>query len=169
MVKVASLSLLASMLPVFPISAAPHKDYSVKVGEVLSGDKMSVIIDGESKIVRVIGVDAPDRIGPKTKAQCYNREAWMRAKKLVENSYVTLEEDPAMGEDKDGNLWRHVYLPDGRFFAQLMLRDGYARVVKQKKAYNYMSKFVNWEKEGKTKKRGLWAVNKCDGLLIKKK
>ena len=152
-----------------PVVAAPHKDENVKVLSVLSGDLMQVSINGDSKIVRVIGVDAPDRVGPKTKAQCFNREAWQRAKKIAEGNYVTLIEDKTQGDkDKDGNLLRNVVMQDGRVFGTMMIRDGYARVVNAKKPLFYQKTFMKNQKDAQAKKRGLWAVNKCNGLLIKK-
>jgi len=166
---VVSLSFVASLIPVMPAVAAPHKDEHVKVGAVLSGDKMIVFLNGESKTVRVIGVDAPDRVGPKTKAQCFNKEAWQRAKKIVEGSYVTLIEDVTQGDkDKDGNLLRNVVMQDGRVFGTMMIRDGYAKAINAKKPSFYQKTFMKNQKDAQAKKRGLWAVNKCNGLLIKK-
>ena len=168
--KLVSLTLVASFLPPLAVFAGPHKDHSVKVNQVLSGDKIQVDLDGESKTIIIIGVDAPNRIGPKTKAECFNKEAWTRARKLVEGSSVTLEEDPTQGdEDKDGNLLRNVFIADGRLFGDLMIRDGYARAIKAKKPSAYQARFLKDQTQAMTAKKGLWAANTCAGLLQKKK
>ena len=167
---VVSLSFVASLIPVMPVVAAPHKDEGVKVLSVLSGDWLQVSIDGDSKFVKVIGMDAPDRLTATTKAQCYNKESWQRAKKIAEGNYVTLIEDETQGnEDKNGNLLRNVVLQDGRVFGTMMIRDGYAKAVNAKKPSFYQKTFMKVDKEAKAAKRGFWAANKCDGFFTKTK
>jgi endonuclease YncB( thermonuclease family) len=167
---VVSLSFMASLIPVMPAVAAPHKDEGVKVLSVMSGEWIQVSIDGDSKFVKVIGMDAPDRAVNGKKAQCYSKEAWQRAKKILENNYVTLIEDETQGnEDKNGNLLRNVVLQDGRVFGTMMIRDGYAKAVNAKKPSYYQKTFMKFEKEAKAAKRGFWAANKCEGFFSKTK
>ena len=59
---IVSLSFVASLIPVMPAVAAPHKDEHVKVGAVLSGDLMIVFIDGESKtVLRIKKLKSPQK------------------------------------------------------------------------------------------------------------
>lgn len=167
---VVSLSFVVGLFPVMPAVAAPHKDEHVKVLSVMSGDWMQVSIDGESEFVKVIGIDAPDRLTATTKAQCFNRESWQRAKKIAEGNFVTLIEDETQGnEDKYGNLLRNVVLQDGRVFGTMMVRDGFAKAVNAKKPSFYQKTFMKVEKEAKAAKRGFWAADKCDGFFTKTK
>ncbi|MDO8511905.1 MAG: thermonuclease family protein [bacterium] len=168
--SVVSLSFVASLFPIMPVVAAPHKDEHVKVLSVLSGDWLQVSINGDSKFVKVIGMDAPDRLTATTKAQCYSKDSWVRAKKIAESAFVTLIEDETQGnEDKNGNLLRNVVMEDGRVFGTMMIRDGYAKAVNAKKPSFYQKTFMKFEKEAKAAKRGFWAANKCDGFYTKTK
>jgi len=163
-----SLAFVVGLFPVTPAFASPHEDKHVKVLSVLSGDWLQVSINGDSKFVKIIGIDAPDRLTATTKAQCYNRESWQRAKKIAENAFVNLIEDETQGnEDKNGNLLRNVVMEDGRVLGTMMVRDGYAKAVNAKKPSFYQKTFMKYEKEAKAAKRGFWAANKCDGFYTK--
>jgi micrococcal nuclease len=167
---IGALSLI--MVAVFVFQAfsvkAGTKYSEIYVADVLDGDTIRVDLGGEVKTVKIIGLNAPDRVTTKKAAQCFNLQAYKQAKKLLLGKKVTLEEDITQGdENKDGQLLRHVYLTGGISFAKLMIRDGYGRALNPKKPYFNQKTYLKSEKEAILAKRGLWAVNTCNGKTKK--
>jgi micrococcal nuclease len=165
------------MLSVAIVAVFAFQAFSVKAGtkysdiyvaDVLSGDTIRVDLGGEIKTVKVIGLDAPDRVTAKKAGQCFNAQAYKQAKKLLLGKKVTLEEDVTQGDvNKNDELLRHVYLTGGISFAKLMIRDGYGFALNPKKPYFNQKVLLKAEKEAIAAKKGLWAVNTCNGKTKK--
>jgi len=165
-------TLSVTMIAVFVMQAFPAnagtKYSDIYVSEVLDGDTIRVDLGGEIETVKVIGLNAPDKVTAKKPAQCFNAQAYKQAKKLLLGKKVTLEEDVTQGdEDKDGKLLRHVYLTGGVSFAKLMVKDGYGFALNPKKPYLNQKALLNAEQTAITAKKGLWAVDTCNGKTKK--
>jgi len=167
-IGILSIAMIAIFVfPVFSVKAGT-KYSDIYVSDVLDGDTIRVDLGGEMKTVRVIGLNAPDRVTTKKAGQCFNAQAYKQARKLLLGKKVTLEEDVTQGdEDKDGKLLRHVYLTGGISFAKLMVRDGYGFALNPKKPYFNQKVLLKAEKEAIAAKKGLWAVNTCNGKTKK--
>lgn len=159
--------IVAFLFQAFPVNAGT-KSSDLYVADVLDGDTIRVDLGGEIKTVKVIGLNAPDRVTAKKAGQCFNAQAYKQARKLLLGKKVILEEDVTQGdENKDGNLMRHVYLTGGISFAKLMVRDGYGFTLNPKKPYLNQKTLLKSEKEAIAAKKGLWAVNTCNGKTKK--
>lgn len=141
-------------------------DSSVKtfhVDTVIDGDTIKVIIDGQKETVRLLGIDTPEIVDPRKTVQCFGKQASEKTKELLRGKSVILEADSTQGnQDKYGRLLRYVYLEDGTFMNDLLIREGYAHeYTYQSKPYKYQEQFRDAEKEAREQKRGLWADDAC--------
>ena len=86
---------------------------------VIDGDTIDVLIDGELQRVRYYGIDAPEEGD-----NCYE-EATERNRELV-GTTVRLEPD-ARNEDKYGRLLRYVFTNDGTSVDAALVSEGLAK------------------------------------------
>ena len=121
---------------------------------VIDGDTIIVIIDGKKEKVRLIGVDTPEKDGPYTKEEPFNREASAFTRKMTAGKNVKLEYD-WQKHDKYGRVLAYVYLEDGTFLNAELVKQGYATVFR-KFHFKYRDDFIRYEREARENKRGLW-------------
>lgn len=133
-----------------------------KVSQVVDGDTIKVIVDGQTKTVRLIGVDTPEVVDPRKPVQCFGQEASDFTKKLLENQSVVLESDPTQGDvDKYGRLLRYVYLPDSTLVNQKIISEGYGHEYTYRIPYKYQLQFKDSQKQAELKSLGLWSSSVC--------
>lgn len=126
--------------------------------KVVDGDTLDVLISGETKRVRVIGIDTPEYVDPRQAKECFGREASERAMELLVDKTVKLEEDSAVSDkDQYGRSLRHIILPDGENFGEVMLREGYAEEKDYGDISKYKEMYLEAEREAKENKRGMWS------------
>ncbi len=94
------------------------------VVNVVDGDTIDVLVDGQEYRIRYIGVDTPETVDPRRPVECFGREASERNLHLVEGQTVGLERDVSE-TDRFGRLLRYVWLNGEMVNAQLV-EDGYA-------------------------------------------
>ena len=121
---------------------------------VIDGDTIIVIIDRKKEKVRLIGVDTPEKDGPYTKEEPFNKEASDFTKRLVKGKRVRLEYD-WQKRDKYGRLLAYVYLEDGTFLNAELIKQGYGTLFR-KFPFKYRDNFIRYEQEARDNKRGLW-------------
>jgi endonuclease YncB( thermonuclease family) len=97
------------------------------VVEVIDGDTIDVLIDGETQRVRYYGIDAPEQ-GEK----CY-QEATERNRQLV-GTVVRLEAD-ARDKDEHGRLLRYVFTNDGVSIDATLISEGLAKAWREDGRY----------------------------------
>ena len=146
-----------------PVPPPPPGFYAVT--QVVDGDTIKVLIDGEIETLRLIGIDTPETVDPRKPVQCFGVEASNKAKELLREKNVSLEADITQGErDKYGRLLRYVFLEDGQLFNQLMISEGYAHeYTYDSNPYKYQTEFQAAENEARENERGLWAPSACAG------
>lgn len=133
------------------------------VTRVIDGDTIEVEINGSKEKLRLIGIDTPETVDPRKPVECFGKEASSKMKSLVEGKQVRLEADTSQGDrGKYGRLLRYVFLPDGTFVNDLMIRQGYAYEYTYRIPYQYQSQFKQAEQEARAKKRGLWDDGVCE-------
>ena len=136
------------------------------VVKVIDGDTLSVDIDGKIEVLRLMGINTPETVDPRKQVECFGTEASAKAKKSLTGQRIRLEGDTTQGErDKYDRLLGYVFLEDGRFFNDLMVREGYAYEYTYSIPYKYQDQFNQAEQEARGNKRGLWADDTCDGKL----
>lgn len=149
---------------VIPSNQNPPTLYSVT--SVVDGDTLKVNIDGIVKTIRLIGINTPEVVDPRTTVQCFGKEASIQAKALLTGKRVRLESDPTQGDlDKYSRLLRYVYLEDGTFFNKKMISDGYAYEYTYNIPYKYQAEFKAAQADAQKNLRGLWSPATCNGGL----
>ena len=107
---------------------------------------------------RLIGVDTPEVHGG---AECYGREASdFAARNLPPGTRVSykLGVEP---RDRYDRALAYVWLPDGRFFNLMLVREGYAQVLTIPPNVDHAERFVAAQRKARREDRGLWSPSAC--------
>lgn len=64
-------------------TAPPQAAQSARVVRVIDGDTVDVELAGRTERLRLIGMDTPETVDPRTAVQCFGQEASARAKALL--------------------------------------------------------------------------------------
>ncbi len=126
------------------------------VVKVVDGDTIKLMIDGEKKNVRLIGIDTPESVHPDAEKNVpEGKLASDHTKLLVGDNqlYLVYGTDP---QDRYGRPLCYVYLPDGTMLNEKILSDGYAKVLIVGKNKEYKDRFNEIQEEAKADGRGLW-------------
>ena len=124
---------------------------------VIDGDTFC-ILNGEYKHekIRLIGVDAPETKKTKRKEiGYYGKESAEYLKKLILNRRVRLEYD-IQKIDMYGRTLAYVYLNNGVFLNDMLVRKGYCRVATFFPNTRFKNVFIQSEHIARNKHRGLW-------------
>lgn len=142
--------------------------YRALVVKVIDGDTVDVLINGEIKRIRLLGVDAPEK-SPKrnkpneydaiTNLSCLSEWGW-RAKnftfKMLHNKNVYIEFDEIAGlKGYYRRYLAYIYLENGTDFNELLIKNGLARVYKEGK-FKKERHYILLEKQAIRNKVGLW-------------
>ncbi len=138
-----------------------------KVINVIDGDTVMVLDNNKPKLVQLIGVDAPEKIGADQYPQCYEYES----RHLVATNYFGKSDQIRLVADKDindqdqnGHLLRYVYLQNGEMLNEQMLVDGLGRqYVDPAKKYRYQDRLAEAQTKGQAKSAGIWNPQGCNG------
>jgi micrococcal nuclease len=147
----------------------PNKELTTTVVRVIDGDTFE-IAGGER--VRMIGIDTPESVKPNSPVEPYGKEASRFTKALIEGKSVRLLFD-VEPRDKYGRLLAYVYLADGTFVNETIIREGYAHVLTIPPNVQQADLFLQAEREARKKRKGLWGDNSTsddkppEGKLIK--
>jgi micrococcal nuclease len=140
------LALLALLLALPSIASAQL------VTNVVDGD--TIVVSGVGT-VRLIGVDTPETVDPRTPVQVFGKEASEFTRRLALGKVVRLEFDTDR-TDKYQRTLAYVYLPDGTFLNAEIVKQGYGHAY-VKYPFKYLDQFRDYEREAREAQRGLWA------------
>jgi micrococcal nuclease len=123
---------------------------------VVDGDTIDVQINGDSRRVRYIGVNAPETVHPTRGVECFGAEASAYNRALVSGQSVRLEKD--MSEtDQYGRLLRYVYV-DEVLVNEALVAEGYANVSTYPPDVRYTDRFRAAEAAARAAGKGLWGA-----------
>jgi len=144
------------------VDQEPAHSAFYRVIKVIDGDTIDVEYRGVTTRVRLIGVDTPESVDPRTRVECFGKESAVRASELMLNKEIALEQDPSQGErDRYGRLLAYIFLQDGTNVNKLLIEEGYAHEYTYNKSYKYQQEFKAAEEKARLEKRGLWAEKAC--------
>lgn len=129
-------------------------DETFSVVRAIDGDTIEVLIGGEKKTVRYIGINTPETVHPSKPAECFGKEASDKNKMLVEGQSVRLEKDISE-TDKYGRLLRYVYVGE-TMINEALVEGGYAHASTYPPDVKYTDVFLAAEKTARETERGLW-------------
>lgn len=139
-------------------------EMEVTVQRVVDGDTVE-LSTGEK--VRLIGVDTPETVKPNTPVQPYGKEASEFSKQLLTGQKVKLKFD-VEPYDKYKRLLAYMYLQDGTFVNEKLVRDGYARIMTIPPNVAYADLFLEAEREARENNKGLWGLSESEEKPEKK-
>ena len=144
--------------------AMPANLPAVKVVKVVDGDTIDVQLGGKTERLRLIGINTPETVDPRSQVECFGKEASDRAKATLTNQTVYLEGDPSQQErDRYDRLLRYVWLSDGRLVNLDMIAQGYAYEYTYDVPYKYQAEFRQAQQQAQSGKVGLWSPQTCSG------
>jgi micrococcal nuclease len=130
-----------------------------RIERVVDGDTIVARIGpaGTREHVRLIGVDTPETVKPRTPVQCFGKAASAFTKRMLpRGTSVRLERD-AEDRDRYGRVLAYVRRSrDGLFVNAELARQGYANVMTIPPNVRYAKRFVALAREARARDRGLW-------------
>ena len=143
--------------------------YPAKVIYVYDGDTIKVNLSGQILIVRLLGVDTPEKYPEKNKPYEYDAitnltylaEWGLKAKdfayEMLYNKTVYIEFDEVAGlKGYYGRYLAYVYV-NGTDFNALLVKNGFARVYVEGE-FRKEQYYLQLEKMAKANKTGLWRI-----------
>jgi micrococcal nuclease len=128
---------------------------SLEVVDVVDGDTIEVLVDGEVEDVRYIGIDTPE-VDPSIGVECFGDAASAENRRLVEGEDVRLVFDDER-RDRYGRLLAYVYRrPDNLFVNAEMVKGGYARTLTIEPNDSFAEVLDELEQAAANAGRGLW-------------
>lgn len=132
------------------------------VVKVIDGDTLTINMNRENVTIRLIGIDTPESVDPRTPVQCFGKEASEKARQILSGTSVRIEGDPSQGElDKYGRILAYAFLPSGMNVAEYLIIEGYGHEYTYNLPYKYQEDFKAAEQKAREEKRGLWADDAC--------
>jgi micrococcal nuclease len=135
-----------------PAPALPQTRQPAVVEEVLTGD--SVRLAG-GKTLRYAALRAPALQSAVPLVRTYGAESLAFNKDLVGGKKIFLEWGPQVRDDR-GNLLAYVFLEDGAFVNDRVLKAGQAKLVLTPPNLAYAAELRQGELEARRAKKGLW-------------
>jgi len=122
------------------------------VERVVDGD--TIVISGGER-VRLIGINTPESVKEAGKVEYFGKEASSYTKNKIEDKTIYLEKDVSNRDDYD-RLLRYIYLEDGTFFNELIVKEGYAFAVTYPPDVKYNEILREAENYARENNLGLW-------------
>jgi micrococcal nuclease len=136
-------------------------DGRASVVRVVDGDTVEVRVGDRDETVRLIGIDTPETVDPRSPMECFGEEASARTKALLpEGTEVRLVADVEPRDQYD-RLLAYVYRDDGTFVNLALVEDGYASVLTYPPNVAHAGEFTAAAARARDEGRGLWST--CGG------
>jgi micrococcal nuclease len=123
--------------------------------EVKWVDDGDTILLKNNNRVRYIGINTPEVAHKDQPAEPYGYAAKKYNIKLVYGKQVRIEYDRNK-KDRYGRLLAYVFLKDGKFVNEAMIREGYAYCLFHKENSKYSDLFLKTQREAMKSNRGIW-------------
>jgi len=136
-----------------------YKEY-FDVKRVIDGDTFVIMnTHGIDEKIRLTGVNAPEsRNTGKKKKEEFGIESKVFLTKLLAGKRVRLEFD-VQKTDKYGRTLAYVYLEDGTFLNEYLVKEGYAQVATFPPNVKYKDTFIAAQRYARENKTGLWKTD----------
>ncbi len=129
------------------------------VARVVDGDTLRVRIARREERVRLIGIDTPESVDPRSVVECFGREAGRRTAALLPpGTAVRLVRD-VEARDRYSRLLAYVYRADDGLFVNLALvAEGYAAVATYPPNVAHAEELAAAARTAQEHGRGLWGA-----------
>jgi endonuclease YncB( thermonuclease family) len=134
--------------------AADADSPRVKVRWVDDGDTI-VVAGGER--VRYLGINTPEVAHKDEPGEPFGDEAKAFNKKLVQGRWINLELAEQQ-RDHYGRLLAYVFLADGTFVNGVLVRQGYAHLLRKQPKLRYWERLLALQRQALKEKKGMWSL-----------
>lgn len=157
-IAVASLLLASACVETGVQDRAPSATSRTpaRVSEVIDGDTVRAVVDGDEITVRLIGIDTPEKDGPYTELECYGQEATAYTRERLDGEEVALEFDVERTDRYDRTL-AYVWL-DGELVNESILAEGAGVLLTIAPNVAHVERFQQAQREAREAERGLWGA-----------
>jgi|AntAceMinimDraft_6_1070360.scaffolds.fasta_scaffold07959_2 micrococcal nuclease len=146
------------------INTPPEITGNAELIRIVDGDTLIVRLNGIDERVRIIGIDTPESVKPNSPVECFASETSDHMKQLLNNiNSVRVETDPTQDtRDRYGRLLAHIFVGNVNIGNQ-MVYDGYAYEYTYREPYLYQREYRKAQRAARSAKNGLWAEETCSG------
>ncbi len=152
------------LFTLLPLSSAFSVELGCRASEINEWSKISYVYDGDTvklhdgRVVRLIGIDAPERAKHSQVAEPFSRQATTRLRALfTKNNNIALQYETERF-DKYGRTLAHLYLPDGRNVEEQLLRAGLATTLVFPPNVDKIECLMNAENRARNLQKGIWSL-----------
>jgi len=143
-----------------PMTATPAiTGETAQVVTVIDGDTLTVRTASGEAVVRLIGIDAPERGTAGQSAECYFEEATATLRLLTPPGTIVILERDVSETDRYGRLLRYVWIEqDGRWLLvnEELVRRGAAVARRYPPDVRYADRLEVAQRQAQRERRGLW-------------
>ena len=138
------------------LSAQAFERREATIARVIDGDTAK-LSSGEK--IRFIGIDTPEYAPGKNIEEFYGKQAADYTRKHLSGKTVQLESD-VDSLDKYNRRLVYIFLPDGTFFNERLVEEGYAEAKYYAPNGRYRERLNAAERKARAVKKGLWLLDK---------
>ena len=129
------------------------------VTRVVDGDTIHVSIGGHDETVRLIGINTPETVDPRSPVECFGEQAHEHTADLLPNGTPVRLVRDVEARDRYHRLLAYVYRTKDDLFVNLELaRDGYADLLTFPPNIAHVDDFTAAVREARDAGRGLWSA-----------
>lgn len=160
------------------LGIVPQSLPRARVERIVDGDTLRVHFAGKSLLVRMIGIDTPERVEndkARRDARRSNQsigtiltlgeKASQHLASIVPIGSELHVEMDVEHHDRYGRLLAYLYTPAGALLNESMLRDGYAQLMTIPPNLRHLSRLQQAQSDARINRRGLWADEEGAVLL----
>lgn len=138
------------------LSAEAFERREATIARVIDGDTAR-LSSGEK--IRFIGIDTPEYAPWDNFEEFYGKQASDYTRKHLTGKTVQLESD-IEALDKFNRRLVYIFLPDGTFFNERLVDEGYAEAKYYAPNGRYRQRLNTAERKARAAKKGLWLLDK---------
>ena len=154
----------SSSAPKYPVVLFPFPEPAIAatLKKVVDGDTVIVVYEnGREEIVRLIGIDTPEKPGGYRPAECFGTESTNYLRSLIpEGSEVLLTASEESFDMYERRL-AYIYRSDGLFINMMIAREGYAETLSIPPNNDYSAHFSKAVSLARSENLGIWSA--CGG------
>ena len=156
---VVALSVLATLAVALGRGDEPPGGGGGRVVRVVDGDTIVVDVGGGDEHVRLLGIDTPESVDPRSPVECFGTEAAARTAALLPaGAEVRLVRD-VEARDRYARLLAYVYrVDDGAFVNLVLVEEGYASPLTYPPNVAHAGEITAAAARARHGGRGLWAA-----------
>lgn len=124
--------------------------------KVIDGDTIILRLQGATETVRLIGVDTPETVHPTKPVECFGPEASAFTHSVLKPKTQVRVQRDVEARDRYQRLLVYLYLIDGTFVNQELLRLGFARTMNIAPNTVFATNFASIETAARKNQIGLW-------------